>query len=98
MSRRLGCGQGLQDERVDLYGDGALQTPQDLLAAASLGGSFSSIGAGTWVVDEPDEGDGPQGVVGGPVAAGVQAVADGLARGGLDRAGAAQGGKGNFAA
>jgi hypothetical protein len=45
MSRRLGCGQGLQDERVDLSGDGALQTPQDLLAAASLGGSFSGIGA-----------------------------------------------------
>src|SRR5215217_8862540 len=96
MSRKGWPGQGVEDEGIELPGQSSLHAPQDLLAAVAHGGAFGRVGAAAWVVHEAVVGDRPQGAVGGAVTAAVQPVPGGLARGGLDRAGAADGSEGGL--
>ena len=69
---------------VDLAGDVALQTAHDVELGQALFGAPLHIGPGWWVTVHADQGDAPQGVVGLTVAATVEAVAVGAARGRRD--------------
>jgi hypothetical protein len=82
---------------VDLPGDIALQTPHDVELGQALVGPPLDIGPGWWVAVHGDQGDAPQGVVGLAVAAAVEAVAVGAARGRRDRGDATQLGEGRLA-
>jgi hypothetical protein len=62
----------------------------DVELGQALFGPPLDIGRGRWVAVHPDQRDAPQGVVGPAVAAAVQPVAVGAARGCRDRDGAAQ--------
>ena len=75
---------------VDLAGDVALETAQDVQLGQALFGPPINIGPGRCVAVHTDQGDAPQGVVGAAVAAPVEPVAVGAARGGGDGGGAAQ--------
>ena len=81
---------------VDLAGDVAFQTAQDVELGQALLGPPLHIGPGLRVAAHPDQGDPPQGVVGVAVAAAVQPVAVGAARGRRDRGGAAPVGEGGL--
>ena len=75
---------------VDLAGDVALQTAHDVELGQALVGPPLHIGPGRRVAAHPDQGDPPQGVVGVAVAAAIQPVAVGPARGRRHGGGAAQ--------
>src|SRR5690606_33195391 len=79
------CSEGV----VDLAGDVAFEAADDLFLGLALGCSAVGVGAGFRAVAQPDDGDEVEGAVGVAVAAGVEAVAFGLAGGGGDRVGAA---------
>jgi hypothetical protein len=82
---------------VDLAGDVALEAAQDVELGQALLGAPFHVGPGRWVAAHPDQGDAPQGVVGLAVAAAVESVAVGAARGRGDGGGAAQVGEGGLA-
>ena len=86
------------EEREELSGDGALEATHDLLGGLALLGAPLGVDEGTGIVAQAGQGDDPQGVVGLAVPAAVEAVADGLARGRLHGAGAAQRGQGGVGA
>src|SRR5215217_3271867 len=75
----------------DLSGGVAIEAAQDVELGQALFGAPLDIGPGRWVAAHPDQGDAPQGVVGPPVAAAIEPVAIGAARGGGDRGGATPG-------
>jgi hypothetical protein len=83
---------------VDLAGDVAFQAADDLCLGQAFGGAPFDVGAGRGVGAHPGDHNAPQGVVGLPVAGGVEAVPFGLAGGGGDRGGGAQVGPGGFGA
>ena len=70
----------LAEVGVDLAGDVALEAADDLWLGFAFRGAPLGVGAGGGVGAEAGEHDPPQGVVGLAVAAGVEPVADGLAR------------------
>jgi hypothetical protein len=76
--------------RGTAHGDRALEAAPEVLGGLALGGSPLGVDAGGGIDAQSGQGDAPQGVVGLAVAASVQPVADGLARGGLRRADPAQ--------
>src|ERR1019366_5671438 len=75
---------------VDLAGDVALEAADDLGLGFTLCCAAFDVGAGGRVGAHAGEQDPPQGVVGLAVSAGVEPVADGLARGCRDGGGGAQ--------
>jgi hypothetical protein len=83
---------------VDLAGDVALQTAQDVELGEALVGPPLDIGPGWWVAVHADQGDAPQGVVGAAVTSPVEPVAVGATRGRGDGRGTAQVGEGGFGA
>ena len=83
---------------VDLAGAGALQAAQDVELGEPLVGPALDIRPGRWRAVPADQGDAPQGVVGVAVAAPVESVAVGAARGRRDGGGAAQMGEGGLGA
>jgi hypothetical protein len=85
-------------EWVELPDEVALEAAQDLRRAPSLGGAARGVGHRRGVPAQPPDGEEVQGAVGLAVTAPVQAVADGLARGGRDRGDAAQVREGPLAA
>src|SRR5262249_39788037 len=90
----LGAAEGV----VDLAGDVALEAADDLFLGLPLGGAPRRVGLGPRVAGRAGHGDRPQRGVGLPVAAAVEPVAELLAGGGIDRAGAAQRGETGLAA
>ena len=98
MSSGGGVWSGRCNDLVDLAGDVAFQAAQSLTAGLAFGDAPGKVGAGLWIPAQTRERDAIQRGVGLAVAAAVQAQADGLAGGHLDRAGAAQRGVGGFAA
>src|SRR3974377_2228172 len=64
---------------VELAGDVALEAAADLPGGLSLGGAPGDVGAGPGAAAHPDQRDGVDGAVQGPVAAAVEPVPDGLA-------------------
>ena len=93
----LASGRGAQ-LRIDLAGNVTLQAADDLGLGFSFCGAAFDISARGRVGAHAGEHDPPQGVVGLAVAAGVEPVADGLARGCRDRGGGAQVRPGGLAA
>src|SRR5258708_4449876 len=75
---------------VDLAGDVPFEAAHDLFLGQAFGGAPFDVGAGRRVGAHPGDDDAPQGVVGLPVAGGVEAAPDGLSGGGGDRGGGAQ--------
>ena len=67
---------------VGLARDVALEAAEDLGLGLAFGGSPIGVGARAWAVAQAADGDQVQGAVGVAVAAVVEAVAAGLARGG----------------
>jgi len=78
------CAEGV----VDLAGDVALEAAHDFTLGFAFAGSAFGVGAGALAVAQATDGDQVQRTVGLAVAAGVEAMAGGFARGGRDRAGA----------
>jgi hypothetical protein len=78
---------------VGFAGDVAFEAADDLSGRLALAGAPGHVGLGARVGGDPGEDDPPQGGVGLPAAAAVEAVAALLAGGGVDRAGAAQRGE-----
>jgi len=78
---------------VGFAGDVAFEAADDLSGRLALAGAPGHVGLGARVGGDPGEDDPPQGGVGLPVAAAVEAVAALLAGGGVDQAGAAQRGE-----
>jgi hypothetical protein len=78
-------------------GEVALEAAEDLGRAQALGRAALGVGARGWVPAQAPDGEQVQGAVGLAVAAPVEPVADGPARGGRDRGDAAQVGEGGFA-
>jgi len=62
---------------VELAGDVALEAADDLGLGQAFGGAPGGVGAGAWVVAQASEDDHVEGVVGGAIAAAVEAVAVG---------------------
>jgi len=62
---------------VELAGDVALEAADDLGLGQAFGGATGGVGAGAWVVAQASEDDHVEGVVGGAIAAAVEAVAVG---------------------
>ena len=85
-----GCGLEAGEVVVDLAGDVALQAAHDVELGQALVGPPLDIGPGRWVAAHPDRRDPPQGVVSPAIAAAMQPVAVGAARGRGDGGGAAQ--------
>src|SRR5665213_3354007 len=83
---RLEFGEVGSEGVVDLAGDVALEAAHDLPLGFAFADAALGVGAGALAVAQPADGDEVQGSVGLAVAAGVEAVAGGLARGGGDRA------------
>src|SRR5215210_261552 len=81
------------EQGEDLAGNVALEAADDLLAGLVLGCTASSVGAGGFMPPQTDDHDAVEGGVGLPVAAAVEPVADGLARGCFNRGGAAERGE-----
>jgi hypothetical protein len=73
---------------VELAGDVALEAAADFPGGLSLSGAPGDVGAGPRAAAHPDQRDGVDGAVQGPVPAAVEAVPDGLAAAGRERAGA----------
>ena len=79
---------------MDFAGDVAFEAADGVAGGFAFAGAPRGVGLGAGVVAEADHGDAPEGLVGVAVAAAVEAVAGGLPAGGLDGAGAAEGGEG----
>ena len=75
---------------VDLAGDVAFQTAQDVELGQALLGPPLDLGPGRWMATHADQGDPPQRVVGMAVAAAIQPVTVGATRGGGDGGDTAQ--------
>lgn len=73
------------EQGVDVAGDEAFETADDLAAGLAVCVAAFGIGAGFGVGGEPDHRDAPEGVVRLPVAALVETMADDLAGGSFDR-------------
>jgi len=73
---------------VELAGDIALDAAADFPAGLSLGGAPGNVGPRARATAHPDQRDGMDGPVEGPVPAAVEPVPDGLAAAGRERAGA----------
>src|SRR5665647_968288 len=89
---------GLCERGVDLAGDVAFEAAHDLAFALALAGAAVNVGPGRLVVAHADEDDAVECGVGLAVAAPVGPVAVCLARGGVDRGGAAEHREGGFGA
>ena len=74
-SRELVSSGALAQAGVDLAGDVALEAADDFLLRQALFGAPLDVGAGGGVGAHPGDHDPPQGVVGLPVTAAVEAVA-----------------------
>ena len=85
---------GLVMVLVDLACDESFEASHDVFAGLAFGKASSDVGAGWWVVAHAHEHDREQGVVGSPVAVGVETVTDGLADEAGMRTGAAEFGEG----
>ena len=81
---------------VELAGEVAFEAADNLGGGLAFGAAAGDVGAGGSVPAQPDDGDAVEGGVGLEVAAAVEPVSGGLAGGGGDRAGAADGGEGGF--
>src|SRR6266516_2637235 len=81
---------GLCERGVDLAGDVAFEAAHDLTFALALAGAAVDVGRGGLLVAHADEDDAVECGVGLAVAAPVEPVAVCLARGGVDRGGAAE--------
>src|SRR6266545_1150007 len=81
----LSSSDGSLQVLVDLAGDVALEAADDVLFGLALLGAPLDVVLGWLVAGHPRQGDHPQGVVGLPVTAAVEAVPGGLAGGCLDR-------------
>src|SRR6266496_1561519 len=81
---------GLCERGVDLAADVAFEAALDLAFALALAGAAVDVGPGRLVVAHADEDDAVECGVGLAVAAPVEPVAVCLARGGVDRGGAAE--------
>jgi hypothetical protein len=88
--RKYGSAGRRAQVRVDLAGDVPFQAADDLCLRQAFFAAPVNVGAGGRVRAHPGDHYSPQGMVSLPVAAGVEPVADGLARGGGDRGGGAQ--------
>lgn len=86
------------EDTVDFAGNVALEASDDLGFGLALGESTSHVGPGRFVPAQADHGDSMQGCVGLPVAAPVEPVTVGLARGRRDRVRPAEGGECRLAA
>src|SRR5829696_1181786 len=64
-------GEGIEDKRVELSGDVALEASENFLAGLALGGAFGAIGPGAGLMNQPGVGDRPQSGVGLAVTAAV---------------------------
>jgi hypothetical protein len=91
-----GRGRGDWEEPVDLTGHIALEAADDLALGQALSGAAFHRGDGRRMPAHPDHDDPEQRGVGLPVAAPVEPVTAGLARGGRDGAGPAQLGLGSL--
>jgi len=80
----------------DLPDDVALEAADDLGLAQAVLGALDDVGVGAWVITESTQGNGVQGVVGGPVAAAVEPVTVGSAAAGRDGGDPAQVREGGF--
>src|SRR5271169_7216362 len=87
---RVGFGEVRAQRVVDLARDVALEAAHDFELGLSFGGASLRVCAGALAVAQAADGDEVQGAVGLAVATVVEAVTDGLARGGGNGAGAAQ--------
>jgi len=85
---RVGFGEVRAQRVVDLACDVALEATHDFELGLSLGGASLRVCAGARAVAQAADSDEVQGAVGLTVTAVVEAVTDGLARGGRDGAGA----------
>src|SRR5664280_2734035 len=91
--RAVPTGGGGVELVVDLAGEVALEAAQDLLGGLAFGEPALHVGLGRLVVAQSGDHGPMQGGIGLPVAAAVEPVPGGLARGGRDRVGAAQRGE-----
>src|SRR5664279_3154363 len=91
--RAVQTGGGGVELVVDLAGEVALEAAQDLLGGLAFGEPALHVGLGRLVVAQSGDHGPMQGGIGLPVAAAVEPVPGGLARGGRDRVGAAQRGE-----
>src|SRR5664280_93919 len=91
--RAVPTGGGGVELVVDLAGEVAREAAQDLLGGLAFGEPALHVGLGRLVVAESGDHGPMQGGIGLPVAAAVEPVPGGLARGGRDRVGAAQRGE-----
>src|SRR5665647_2612729 len=89
---------GLCERGVDLAGDVAFEAAHDFAFALALAGAAVDVGPGRLVVAHADKDDAVERGVGLAVAAPVEPVAVCLARGGVDRGGAAEHREGGFGA
>src|SRR5580693_8072395 len=80
-SRLCGVGEVGLEGVVDLAGDVALEAAHDLALGFAFGGAALDVGAGALAVAQAADGDEVKRSVGLAVAAVVEAVAGGLARG-----------------
>lgn len=81
------CGEVGLDGVIDLAGDVSLQAADDVLFGESFGGSAGEVGPGGGAPAHAHNSDHVQGVVGGPVTGGVEAMAVGFAAAGRDGVG-----------
>src|SRR5690348_4966379 len=79
----LSSGVGVEGA-VELAGDVALEDAADVAVGFAFGAAAGEVGMGAGAAAHPGERDGVQGVVEVPVAAAVEAVADGFAAAGGD--------------
>src|SRR5438309_7854759 len=83
---------------VDLAGDVALETADDLFLVEAFGGAAFGVGAGAGAAAEPADGDQVERAVCFAVAAAIEPVSGGAAGRGGDRAGAAEASEGGLVA
>src|SRR5579859_1520268 len=95
--RTLLCLVKAVEEPEQLTGGIALETASNLRQRPAFGGATDNVVAGGLVVSAASEDDAVEGRVELTVTPAVEAMTDGLARGGGDRADAGQGGKGGLA-
>ena len=91
----LSSGVGVEGA-VELAGDVALEDAADVAVGFAFGAAAGEVGMGAGAAAHPGERDGVQGVVEVPVAAAVEAVADGFAAAGGDGVDAGEGGEGGL--
>ncbi len=77
---------GVVEVAVEASGEVSLEAAADLAVCLALGAPSVGVGTGLGVMRHADHGDDVQGAVETPVAAAVEPVAGGVARGGGKRA------------